>query len=83
MHTFLRPTETTLTAERVTVDHCCPQCGADHVKSYRVLGEGGWWDVVKCTECLESLERTRAPRLGVFTPLVRTNDQTEVSDVRR
>ena len=37
--------------------------------SYRVLGEGGLWDVVKCQECLTSVSRERAPRLGSLTPL--------------
>jgi vanillate/4-hydroxybenzoate decarboxylase subunit D len=34
-----------------------------------VLGEGGLWDVVKCQECLTSVSRERAPRLGSLTPL--------------
>jgi hypothetical protein len=33
------------------------------------MSEGGWWDVKKCTSCLASVERERAPMYGSFTPL--------------
>ena len=69
MHTFPRPQQTHLTVERVAVDGACPACGAQALASYRVLGEGGLWDVVKCQECLTSASRERAPRLGSLTPL--------------
>ena len=36
---------------------------------YRVLSEGGWWDVRKCQACLASASREPAPRYGSFTPL--------------
>ena len=69
MHTFPRPQEPHLSVERVAVDGACPASGAQALASYRVLGEGGLWDVVKCQECLSSLSRERAPRLGSLTPL--------------
>ena len=69
MHTFPRPQETHLSVERRPVEGSCPACGADALASYRVLGEGGLWDVVKCQECLTSVSRERAPRLGSLTPL--------------
>ena len=69
MHTFPRPEQTHLSVEREPVDGACPACGAQALASYRVLGEGGLWDVVKCQECLTSVSRERAPRLGSLTPL--------------
>jgi hypothetical protein len=69
MHTFPRPEQTHLTVEREPVEGVCPACGARALASYRVLGEGGLWDVVKCQECLTSVSRERAPRLGSLTPL--------------
>ena len=33
----------------------CPACGAtESLAEYRVLAEGGWWDVRKCQACLHS-----------------------------
>ena len=36
---------------------------------YRVLSEGGWFDVRKCQGCLESVSREQAPPFGSYTPL--------------
>ncbi len=69
MHTFSRPKEETLSVERVAVSGSCPACAGTDLRRYRVLSEGGWWDAVKCQECLHSLERTPAPPLGSFVPL--------------
>ena len=69
MHTVPRPEQTHLSVEREPVAGACPACGAQALASYRVLGEGGLWDVVKCQECLTSVSRERAPRLGSLTPL--------------
>jgi hypothetical protein len=69
VHTFPRPQQTHLTVERESVEGACPSCGAQALAAYRVLGEGGLWDVVKCQECLVSAKRERAPRLGSLTPL--------------
>lgn len=70
MHNFPRSHETRLHMPRESVERRCPGCGSGEVAAYRVLSEGGWWDIVKCQDCLESLERNRAPRLGVFQPIV-------------
>jgi vanillate/4-hydroxybenzoate decarboxylase subunit D len=69
MHTFPRPQQTHLVAEREPAAGACPECGAQALAAYRILGEGGLWDVVKCQECLASVTRERAPRLGSLTPL--------------
>jgi hypothetical protein len=45
----------------------CPECGSNNVKEYPVLSDGGWFTVVKCQDCLYSLERNPFPpeaRLG-------------------
>ena len=47
----------------------CPECGSDQLADYRVLSEGGWWDVRKCQTCLHSLSRVAAPPFGSYTPL--------------
>lgn len=70
MHSFPRSNETRLYSPRETLDRECSGCGSVRAAAYRVLSEGGWWDVVKCQDCLKSLERVRAPRLGVFRPMV-------------
>ena len=69
MHSFPRPTETHLSVERHPVSGACPECGAEKLAEYRVLTEGGWWDVCKCQTCLASVSRIPAPRYGSYTPL--------------
>jgi len=69
MHSFPRPTEAHLSVERTPVDGSCPECGAAALAAYRVLSEGGWWDVTKCQACFASVSREPAPRYGSFTPL--------------
>jgi vanillate/4-hydroxybenzoate decarboxylase subunit D len=50
----------------------CPTCSSGDVRSYQVLSEGGWYDVVKCRSCLHSVSRQAAPsRLG---PISLTSD---------
>lgn len=68
-HAFSRPEEPYLDAERRAVPGTCPECGAEDLAEYRVLAEGGWWDVRKCQGCLASISRERAPRLGSLVPL--------------
>jgi vanillate/4-hydroxybenzoate decarboxylase subunit D len=68
-HAFPRPTEPHLTAPRDPVPGACPACGAGELADYRVLSEGGWWQVRKCQACLESVSREPAPPLGSYTPL--------------
>jgi len=69
MHTFPRPQAERLHVDRQPVSAACPECAGGDIRSYRVLSEGGWWDVEKCQECLHSLDRTPAPALGSFVPL--------------
>jgi hypothetical protein len=69
VHTFPRPTETHLSVERTRVEDTCPACGSTDVAEYRVLGDGGWWEVRKCQACLHSLSRTPGPLLGSYVPL--------------
>jgi vanillate/4-hydroxybenzoate decarboxylase subunit D len=69
MHAFPRPSEPYLHVERTPAEGACPECGAEELADYRVLSEGGWWDVRKCQGCLASVSRERAPRFGSYTPL--------------
>lgn len=69
MHSFPRPAEQHLSVERQSAEGACPECGAKELADYRVVGEGGWWDVRKCQRCLTSVTRVRAPRLGSLVPL--------------
>lgn len=61
---YPRPQEKTQSVERVPVAGTCPECGDGSLQKYPVLGEGGWFDVVKCQGCLFSLEREPGPLLG-------------------
>lgn len=69
MHSFPRPQQHHLTAERVAVQGTCPECGGHDLADYRVLSEGGWWQVRKCQGCLASLSREAAPAFGSYRPL--------------
>ena len=69
MHHFPRPTEEHLYVERTPVDGTCGECGKAELSTYRVLSDGGWWDVCKCQNCLASVSRERAPMFGSYTPL--------------
>jgi vanillate/4-hydroxybenzoate decarboxylase subunit D len=60
MHSFTRPTAERLYEERKKVEGACPLCHSTEVAAYRVLTDGGWWDVVKCQNCLHSVERKRS-----------------------
>jgi hypothetical protein len=59
-----RPAEPTLSVERQDVEGQCPACGESALQSYPVLSEGGWFDVVKCSNCLHSVSRKPGPKLG-------------------
>jgi hypothetical protein len=59
-----RPAEPTLSVHRESVDGTCPNCGAEKLQAYPVLSEAGWFDVVKCAECLTDVRRTPGPKLG-------------------
>lgn len=69
MHTFPRPTEDRLFVQREPVEATCSACGSHDIAAYRALSEGGWWQVVKCQDCLRSLDRTPASPLGSYVPL--------------
>jgi hypothetical protein len=58
--------------EREPVDGQCPRCGAAELRAYPVNTEGGWFDVVKCQNCLLSVSRVPGPRLG---PIALLSDQ--------
>ncbi|HEY7691699.1 MAG TPA: hypothetical protein VH816_05090 [Gaiellaceae bacterium] len=68
-HTFPRPGERHLSVERRSVAGACPECGAEQLAEYRVLGDGGWFDVRKCQACLASVSREPAPPFGSYLPL--------------
>jgi len=53
-----------LSLERRPVEGNCPRCGAEDLRSYPVNSEGGWFQVVKCQNCLLSVSRERWTRLG-------------------
>lgn len=59
-----RPTEPTLSVAREDVEGTCAACGAQRLQAYPVLSEAGWFDVVKCAECLTDVRRTPGPKLG-------------------
>lgn len=69
MHDHPRPTTLTVSAPREPVPGRCPECGAQQLAAYRVMSEGGWWNVVKCQSCLGSLKREHGPLFGAFEPL--------------
>jgi allophanate hydrolase subunit 1 len=66
MPQFPRPATPTVAVPRESVPGSCPACGAAALASYPVLGEGGWWQVVKCQRCLHSVRREAGPLLGAF-----------------
>lgn len=70
---YPRPQEKTLSVEREPVDGTCPECGSSTLQRYPVLSEGGWYDVVKCQDCLHCVEREKGPLLGpiqVYSSLI-------------
>jgi hypothetical protein len=50
--------------ERTPVAGRCHECGAEDLKQYPVLANGGWFMVVKCQACLASVSRKPWNRLG-------------------
>lgn len=61
-----RPAELTLSVARERQEGSCPRCGGAVLERYRVLSEGGWFDVVKCADCLHCVERTPASMYGAI-----------------
>jgi len=66
------PTELTVAADRESVDGTCPRCGRAELSRYPVLSEGGWFQVIKCQQCLHSVARTPWRNLG---PIELLSDQ--------
>jgi vanillate/4-hydroxybenzoate decarboxylase subunit D len=69
MHSFPRPQELHLVVEREPATGTCRDCGSTALADYRVLSEGGWWQVRKCQDCLSSVSREPAPPFGSYRPL--------------
>lgn len=72
MNEHSNTTSPPLFLERQPVEGSCPRCGAEELRSYPVNSEGGWFDVVKCQECLGTVSRERGPLLG---PIKLLSDQ--------
>lgn len=53
-----------LAVPREPVEGDCPRCGEPGLRSYPVLSEGGWFQVVKCQRCLASVSRQPWTLLG-------------------
>jgi hypothetical protein len=70
MQTYPRPAEPYVDVPREPVEGSCPECGSSDLKRYPVLSEGGWWNVVKCQDCLCSVVRERGPLLGGIQLLI-------------
>ncbi|MFD4252421.1 hypothetical protein ACFWQL_22025 [Amycolatopsis thermoflava] len=49
---------------REEVAGTCPRCGSATLRAYPVLSEGGWFQTVKCQDCLASASRTPWTLLG-------------------
>ncbi|UNK46072.1 hypothetical protein [Arthrobacter sulfonylureivorans] len=64
-----RPAQHLLETEKAESAQRCSHCPASEVRQYRVLSEGGWWNVAKCQTCLRSIARTPAPIFGSYKPL--------------
>lgn len=54
----------TVALDREPVAGACPRCGKSDLRRYPVMSEGGWFQVVKCQSCLQSLSRERWSLLG-------------------
>jgi hypothetical protein len=67
---FMRPTTPEVHTQRDAVAGTCPVCQAEALQRYRVLSEGGWWNVVKCSHCLHSVSREPGPLLGPLSAVL-------------
>lgn len=50
--------------KKVPVEGTCPACASEALAAYPVLSAGGWFQVVKCQQCLHSISREPWNRLG-------------------
>lgn len=64
MPVFARPQEPNPIQEKEPVEGACPECGAEVLRRYPVNSEGGWFEVVKCQNCLHSVSREHWRLLG-------------------
>ena len=69
---FMRPSTPEVHAQRTPVEGPCPACGTPSLSQYRVLSEGGWWEVVKCRHCLHSVSREPGPLFGTLTTAIQS-----------
>ncbi len=53
-----------VTLERTPTEGACPRCGHEDLAAYPVISEGGWFQVVKCQNCLHSVSREPWSLLG-------------------
>lgn len=72
MPPFPRPDEPTVSLVKEPVDGSCPQCSAAELRRYPVNSEGGWFQVVKCQNCLHSVSRERWNLFGSLQLLADT-----------
>ena len=63
-----RPAEPTVSVHREPVEGDCPQCTSAQLQADPVLTEGGWFDVVRCANCLHDVSREPGPLLGPSNP---------------
>jgi vanillate/4-hydroxybenzoate decarboxylase subunit D len=62
-----RPDTLFVSVTREPVSGACPECGAERLSRYPVIGEQGWEIAVKCQACLCSVSRERWGRLGPYS----------------
>lgn len=54
--------------KREPVDRTCPHCNSDDVAAYPTLRYKGWFEVVRCQECLEILDEDEMQLHGFWEP---------------
>lgn len=60
--------ETESHVERESVDRTCPSCGSNDVARYPTLRFKGWFEIVRCQECMELLEEDAMMIHGFWRP---------------
>lgn len=72
MRDYPRAQEQHLHVNREEAGGSCPECGADGLKRYPVLTEGGWWMTTKCQSCLHPISRER---MGLYGSMSLMSDE--------
>lgn len=54
--------------ERERVDRDCPECGSEEVARYPTLRFKGWFEIVRCQECMALLEEDAMMTHGFWRP---------------